>query len=87
MESMSGEMAHYDIFMANVKKVGKGRRGEFMYKKDERGKEIVNRELYKPFAESTILDFLPVVETTGRMLDDELPKVAAMFLELQNRKK
>lgn len=87
MESMSGEMAHYDIFMANVKKVGKGRRGEFMYKKDERGKEIVNRELYKPFAESTILDFLPVVETTGRMLDDELPKVAAMFLELQNKKK
>ena len=87
MESMSGEMAHYDVFMANVKKVGKGRRGEFMYKKDERGKEIVNRELYKPFAESTILDFLPVVETTGRMLDDELPKVAAMFLELQNKKK
>ena len=87
MESMGGEMAHYDVFMANVKKVGKGRRGEFMYKKDERGKEIVNRELYKPFAESTILDFLPVVETTGRMLDDELPKVAAMFLELQNKKK
>lgn len=87
MESMSGEMTTYDIFMANVKKVGKGRRGEFMYKKDERGKEIVNRELYKPFAESTILDFLPVVETTGRMLDDELPKVAAMFLELQNVKK
>ncbi len=87
MESMSGEMATYDIFMANVKKVGKGRRGEFMYKKDERGKEIVNRELYKPFAESTILDFLPVVETTGRMLDDELPKVAALFLELQNKKK
>ncbi len=87
MESMSGEMATYEIFMANVKKVGKGRRGEFLYKKDERGKEIVNRELYKPFAESTILDFLPVVETTGRMLDDELPKVAAMFLEIQNKKK
>lgn len=87
MESMSGEMATYDIFMANVKKVGKGRRGEFIYKKDERGKEIVSRELYKPYAESTILDFFPVVETTGRMLDDELPKVAAMFLELQNKKK
>ena len=80
-------MVTYDIFMANVKKVGKDRRGEFVYKKDERGKEIVNRELYKPFAESTILDFLPIVETTGRMVDDELPKVAAMFLELQNKKK
>jgi type I restriction enzyme M protein len=85
MESMSGEMATYDIFMANVKKVGKDRRGEFVYKKDERGKEIVNRELYKPFAESTILDFLPIVETTGRMVDDELPVVADLFLKSQNK--
>jgi type I restriction enzyme M protein len=83
MESMSGEMVTYDIFMANVKKVGKDRRGEFVYKKDERGKEIVNRELYKPFAESTILDFLPIVETTGRMVDDELPVVADLFLKSQ----
>lgn len=83
MESMSGEMVTYDIFMANVKKVGKDRRGEFVYKKDERGKEIVNRELYKTFAESTILDFLPIVETTGRMVDDELPVVADLFLKSQ----
>ena len=81
MESMSGQMNPYDIFMANVKKVGKDRRGNFLYKKDEKGKEIVNRELYKPFAESTILDFLPVVETTGRIVDDELPQVAELFLK------
>lgn len=87
MESMSGQMAPYDIFMANVKKVGKDRRGGFVYKKDEKGKELVNRELYKPFSESTILDFLPVIETTGRMVDDELPKVASMFLESQKEKK
>lgn len=87
MESMSGQMVTYDIFMANVKKVGKDRRGGFLYKKDERGKELVFRDLYKSFAESTILDFLPVVETTGRMLDDELPKVASMFLETQKLKK
>jgi len=80
MESMSGEMAPYKIFMANVKKVGKDRRGNFIYKKDERGREIVDRSLYKPFAESTILDFLPTVETTGRIVDDELPKVAAEYL-------
>lgn len=80
MESMSGQMVTYDIFMANVKKVGKDRRGNFVYKKDEKGREIVNRELYKPFAESTILDFLPVVETTGRIVDDELPQIAELFL-------
>ena len=81
MESMSGEMAPYKIFMANVKKVGKDRRGNCIYKKDEHGREIVDRSLYKPFAESTILDFLPTVETTGRIVDDELPKVAAEYLK------
>lgn len=84
MESMSGEMVPYEIFMANVKKVGKDRRGNYIFKKDEKGREIVDRSLYKPFAQSTILDFLPAVETTGRIVDDELPKVAAMFLNKKN---
>ena len=83
---MSGKMKPYEIFMANVKKVGKDRRGGFVYRKDEKGREIVNRELYKPFAESTILDFLPVVETTGRIVNDELPKVADMFYQLNKSK-
>lgn len=87
MESMSGQMNAYDIFMANAKKVGKDRRGNFVYKKDEKGKEIVNRELYKPFAESTILDFLPVVETTGRIVDDELPVIANQFNAFVKSKK
>jgi type I restriction enzyme M protein len=81
MESMSGEMASYKIFMANVKKVGKDRRGNIIYKKDARGREIIKRSLYKTYAESTILDFLPTVETTGRIVDDELPKVAAEYLK------
>jgi len=87
MESMSGQMAPYDIFMANVKKVGKDRRGNFIYKKDEKGKEIVDRSLYKPFIESTILDFLPTIETTGRIVDDELPIVANQFYLFKNSKK
>ena len=78
---MSGEMATYKIFMANVKKVGKDRRGNFIYKKDEKGRDIVDRSLYKPSAESTIIDFLPIVETTGRIVDDELPKVADLYLK------
>lgn len=80
MESMSGQMVPYEIFMANVKKVGKDRRGNFIYKKDEKGREIVDRSLYKSFLECSILDFLPTVETTGRIVDDELPKVAAIYM-------
>jgi len=83
MESMSGEMKLYKIFMANIKKVGKDRRGNIIYKKDERGREIINRSLYKTYAESTILDFLPTVETTGRIVDDELPKVAEEYLKIK----
>lgn len=85
MESMSGQMRPYQIFMANVKKVGKDRRGNIIYKKDEKGREIVRRDLYKEYAESTILDFLPVVETTGRIVDDELPLVANEFLKIMNK--
>ena len=81
MENMSGEMAYYKIFMANVNMIGKDRRGNIIYKKDEKGREIVDRSLYKTFVESTILDFLPTVETTGRIVDDELPKVAEEFLK------
>lgn len=86
IESMSGQMTPYEIFMANVKKVGKDRRGGFIYKKDEKGREIVNRDLYKTFSESTIIDFLPMVEPTGRILDDELPQVANSFLSSQKAK-
>jgi type I restriction enzyme M protein len=87
MESMSGQMAPYDIFMASPKTVGKDRRGGFIYRKDNQGREIVTRELYKPFAESTILDFMPVVETTGRIVDDELPLVANEFLKFKTKLK
>jgi type I restriction enzyme M protein len=83
MESMSGQMLSYEIFMANVKKIGKDRRGSIIYKKDEKGREIVDRDLYKPYVESTILDFLPTIETTGRIVDDELPVVANIFLTKQ----
>jgi type I restriction enzyme M protein len=86
MESMSGSMVNYSIFMANIKKVGKDRRGNFIYKKDEKGKEIVNRDLYKSYSESSILDFLPVVETTGRIVDDELPQAAELFLSRKKMK-
>jgi hypothetical protein len=41
--------------------------------------------LYKPFSESTILDFLPPVDTAGRIVDDELPLVANEFLKNINK--
>jgi type I restriction enzyme M protein len=79
MESMSGQIAPYEIFMAVANKVGKDRRGGIVYKRDNNGRDIVRRELYKTFIESTIIDFLPVVETTGKIIDDDLPQIANLF--------
>jgi type I restriction enzyme M protein len=81
MESMSGEMGSYDIFMASPKTVGKDRRGNYIFRKDNQGKEVLKRELYSEFTSSTILDFLPPIDTSGRVVDDELPLVAEEFLK------
>ncbi len=80
---MSGQMKPYDIFMASPKTVGKDRRGNFIYKRDNQGREIINRSLYQTFAQSTILDFLPTVDTGGRIVDDELPLVAQKYLKIE----
>ena len=77
---MSGQMVPYDIFMAIANRVGKDRRGGFVYKRDDKGRDVVNRDLYKDYIESTILDFLPVVETTGKIIDDDLPQIANIYL-------
>lgn len=82
-ESLSGQLKVYPVFMAIANKIGKDRRGGFIYKKDKQGREILKRELYEPFSKSTILDFLPPVETTGRLVDDDLPKIAFMFHQFQ----
>jgi type I restriction enzyme M protein len=85
MESMSGQMVSYDIFMAIANKVGRDRRGGFVYKRDEKGKDIVKRELYQTYAKSTILDFLPTVETSGKIVDDDLPQIADLYINKGSR--
>ena len=80
-ESLSGEVTDYPIFMEIAKSVGKDRRGGIVYKRDVQGREIIRRDLYADYAASTILDFAPVVETSGRIIDDDLPAVAKLFIE------
>jgi type I restriction enzyme M protein len=80
-ESLAGETSDYSIFMAIAKSVGKDRRGNIVYKRDKEGREIVRRDLYDAFIQSTILDFAPAIETTGRIVADDLPRIAALFIE------
>jgi len=78
-ESLSGKLKEYPVFMAIANKVGKDRRGGVIYKKDEHGREVLNKELFELTSKSSVLDFLPIVETTGRIIADDLPKIAELF--------
>ena len=80
-ESLSGEPPEYSIFMAIAKSVGKDRRGNTIFKKDKEGKEIIRRDLYKNYARSTVLDFMPIIEPTGRIVDDDMPEIARLYSE------
>lgn len=83
-ESLSGEVADYEIFMAIAKAVGKDRRGNVVFVRDDLGREVIRRDLYDDYRDSTILDYLPTVEPGGRVVDDDLPHIAREFCSLSN---
>ena len=85
--SLSDHADDYSIFMAIAKAVGKDRRGNIIYKRDREGRELVKRELYPQFRDSTVLDFLPTVEPSGRVNDDDLPTIAQLYRESTNGSK
>lgn len=80
-ESLSGGVTNYSIFMAMAKNVGKDRRGKTIYVRDPQGREVVRPELYAAFRDSSILDFFPIVEPSGRIVCDELPSISNRFTE------
>jgi type I restriction enzyme M protein len=86
-ESLSGESTDYAIFMAIAKSVGKDRRGNITYVRDRDGLEIVRQDLYETSRTATLIDFLPTVEPNGRIVDDELPRIAALYHEFLNQRK
>jgi len=80
-ESLSGEASDYEVFMAIAKSVGKDRRGNTIYLRNEHGKEIISREQYNKFRDSSVLDFLPIVEPSGKIVNDDLPAIASLFTQ------
>jgi type I restriction enzyme M protein len=86
-QSLSGHGEDYRVFMAIANTVGKDRRGKTIYKRDGTGRELVNRDLYPRFRDSTVLDFLPMVDPSGRINDDDLPTVAQLYRETADARK
>lgn len=75
----------YEIFMAIAKKVGKDRRGNPLFKRDPDGTELngfrkhEGRDLHAEWKAAGVYDFLPEVDEYGRMVDDDLPFIAAEY--------
>jgi type I restriction enzyme M protein len=85
--SLSDQSEDYKIFMAIAHAVGKDRRGKVLYKRDREGRELVDRDLYPQFRDSTVVDFLPTVEPSGRIVDDDLPSIARLFRDSDHASK
>jgi type I restriction enzyme M protein len=84
-ESLSGDIEDYDVFMAVAKTVGKDRRGNITYVRDEMGREVIRRDLYAANRNGTVLDYLPTVEVTGKIVDDDLPYIARRYREFREK--
>lgn len=78
-ESLSGEISDHPIFMAIAGSVGKDRRGGVVFVRDRDGKEILRPDLYETVRTSTLLDYPPTVEPGGRIVNDELPRIADLY--------
>jgi type I restriction enzyme M protein len=78
-ESFEDGSSDYEIFMAQARTVGKDRRGNVIYLREPTGRELLRRDLYEKSNSSTVLDFEPIVETTGRIVDDQLPSIANLY--------
>lgn len=85
-QQISGEIREYPIFMAVARKVGKDRRGNTIYRRDPEGTEVRKRELYRPVSSAQVVDYPPQIEPDGRVVDDDLPKIAQLYHEFSKRR-
>lgn len=91
-ESLSGTTKDYPIFMAICNKVGKDRRDNRLYKRDQDGRildhfrKVDGRDLHDVWRSSTVADFVPEVDAYGRMVDDDLPFIAMRYHEFLKNK-
>ena len=80
--ALRGDLADYDIFMAQLEAMGHDKRGNTVYKRNEDGEEILS-----PVQPPNLIEFTSSGEATARLLarqkvvDDDTPLVADEFLD------
>ncbi len=78
----AGSGLDYDVFMAVTEKVGRDKRGNVIYRRNEKGEDIlVLRDESGSATTSDFGDKAPAIEVLDRVVDDELPDVAIAYSE------
>ena len=73
------EDAEYDVFMAIAEAVGKDRRGEPVYERDEEGAELLFDEAKKTLVSENGVERIKSRRMKAKRLDDDLPKITAAY--------
>ncbi len=75
-----GEL-EYPVFMAVAEKVGQDKRGNIIYRRDEKGEDVLvtHVETIPDVDPETGLEVFKNMEVTERLVDDELPDVAVAY--------
>ena len=76
----------YDVFMAIAEKLGKDRRGNPIYVRDEDGAEILYTVENKyVITNKDEIKEVKVRKEKQKLLDDDLPKIVEEFIKFKNR--
>jgi type I restriction enzyme M protein len=73
----------YPVFMAIAEKIGHDKRGNTIYRRTPEGDDVitVRREIVTEYDPATDKEVSKEMEVRDRLVDDELPEVAAAYTE------
>ncbi len=75
----SGRMS-YECFMAVTERIGHDKRGKTIYRRNEKGEDILVE--HEEYADASVLEsptHMPSITVLDRLIDDELPEAAAAY--------
>jgi len=86
-EMLSKKMRRYPVFMAMAEKIGHDKRGNKIYKRDEKGNEIIIKRKEKVKEEESDKIIEREIDVQEKIVFDETPDIAELFTEWKNAKK
>lgn len=86
-EMLSKKMRRYPVFIAMAEKIGHDKRGNTIYKRDEKGNEIIIKRKEKVKDEESGKIIEREIDVQEKIVYDETSDIAKLFAEWKNDKK